>query len=201
MNVKLQYELEFTAGLYFDSRLLFNNYTVQMTLLTQTTITQNSNVALERVRAFVDYELAHTVFLGPNDHAKAKLLVSLGINVTTLPEDPVDQIIGLMLFSKFNAVMEKRMLVTSLDVSSVLGDRVWYMHNEDDPLGPFVHEGWWSRPGRQHTDLNLINDNVVKVSAASWGEWNLDWPESSSTNGGNTVLYANFVQNETQQPQ
>lgn len=201
MNVKLQYELDFVAGLYFDGRLFFNNYSVLMTLLTQTTSSHTSNVALERVRVFVDHELSHSVFLGPKDHHKIKSLIDLGADVTTLPEDPVDQIIGLMLFTKLNAVMENRMLITSLDINSVLGDRVWYMHSEDDPLGPFAQDGWWSRPGRQHTDLNLVTDNVVKVSAAGWGEWNLDWSESSSTNSGNTVLYASFVQNENQQPQ
>jgi hypothetical protein len=35
----------------------------------------------------------------------------MGINVTTLPEEPVDQIIGMMLYYKLNAIMEGRMIV------------------------------------------------------------------------------------------
>jgi hypothetical protein len=200
MNVRLQYDLDFVAGVYAHEQLHFNSYSIVLQLLTQTTNSQNSNVALERVKAFIYYELGNTVFLGPSDHDKADMLAVLGVNVTTLPEEPVDQIVGLMLFTKLNAVMEDRMIVTELDIQSTMGDCVWYMHSEGDALGPFARDGWWTKPGRQHNDLDLeaVKDNVVKVAAVGWTEWDLDWPDTQATNNDNTVLFASFTRNENQ---
>lgn len=201
MNVRLQYDLDFVAGVYLHDKLWFNNYSLVINLLTQTKSSVNSNIAMERLKSFVCHELSHTVFLGPADHHRADHLMSLGIDVTTLPEEPMDQIVGLMLFTKLNAVMEGRMLITDLDIQSTLSDNVWYMHNEDEPLGPFAQDGWWQQANRQHNHLTSVDHNVVKVSAAGWNEWDLLWPESAIANNGNTVLYASFTQNENQQPQ
>lgn len=200
MNVHLQYDLDFTAGVYIYGELHFNSYSVVLQLLTQTPNSQNSNIALERVKAFVYHELANTVFLGPTDYDKADMLSVLGINITTLPEEPVDQIVGLMLYTKLNAVMEDRMVITGLDIQSTMGDCVWYLHSEGDAVGPFAKDGWWSKSGRQHNDLDAdtINDNVVKVPSAGWTDWDLDWPDTQIANNGNTVLFASFSRNENQ---
>lgn len=200
MNVRLQYDLDFIAGVYVHGQLHFNSYSVVLQLLTQTTNSQNSNIALERVKAFVYHELGNTVFLGPADHDKADMLSVLGINITTLPEEPVDQVVGLMLYTKLNAVMEDRMILTSLDIQSTLGDCVWYLHSEGDAVGPFARDGWWTKSGRQHNDLDVdtVKDNVVKVSAVGWTDWDLDWPDMQTANNGNTVLFASFSRNENQ---
>lgn len=200
MNVRLQYDLDFTAGVYIHGELHFNSYSVVLQLLTQTPNSQNSNIALERVKAFVYYELGSTVLLGPNDYDKADMLSVLGINITTLPDEPVDQIVGLMLYTKLNAVMEDRMVITSLDIQSTMGDCVWYLHSEGDAVGPFARDGWWSKSGRQHNDLDAdtINDNVVKVTSTGWTDWDLDWPDAQTANNGNTVLFASFSRNENQ---
>lgn len=201
MNVRLQYDLDFVAGVYLHDKLWFNNYSLAISLLTQTKNSMNSNIALERLKSFVAYELSHTIFLGPADHHRTKHLMAMNIDVTTLPEEPMDQIVGLMLYTKLNAVMEGRMLITSLDIQSSMSDNVWYMHSEDEPVGPFSQDGWWLQANRQHSDFNLIDHNVVKVDAAGWNEWNLEWPDTQALGSGNTVLYASFAQNENQQPQ
>jgi hypothetical protein len=119
------------------------------------------------------------------------------VNVTTLPEEPVDQIVGMMLYYKLNAIMEGRMIVSGLDISSVLGDSVWYMHDEEDSAGPFAKDGWWHKASIQHETLEpeATPDNVVKVMSTGWHEMGLDWPEDKSATG-NTVVFANFPKNE-----
>ena len=155
MNVKLQYELDFMAGIYYDDRLQLNQYSVSLQLLTQSINALVTNVAMERLKAFVYSELCDTVFVGPNNQAQAEMFAMMGMNVTTLPEEPVDQIIGLMLYCKLNAIMEDQMLVTKLDIQSYLGDSVWYQHDEDDVIGPFRNNGWWHEPTCQHNSIEL----------------------------------------------
>ena len=155
-----------------------------------------TNVAVDRIKAFVYGELANTVFFGPADSEVIEMFSMLGINVTTLPEEPIDQIIGIMLYCKLNAIMEGRMLLTELDIQSHLGDSVWYLHNEDDAIGPFSQDGWWHEANCKHHNITEPpDDNVVKVVSSGWSEYNLDWPDIQPQ-AGNTIVVADFQRNE-----
>jgi hypothetical protein len=128
---------------------------------------------------------------------QAETLAWCGANVTTLPEEPVDQIVGMMLFYKLNAIMEGRIEITQLDLSSTLGEGVWYLHDEEDNPGPFSTKGWWDDSSTQHDTIEVepVADNVVMVVPTGWNEAELDWPEQS-TSTGNTVVFGKFPKNE-----
>ena len=198
MNVRLQYDLEFLAGIYYEDQLQMNRYTVSLNLLTKSKDSASTNIALDRVKAFVHGALESTVFINQANMERAEFMQMMGIRVTTLPEEPVDQIIGMMLYYKLNAIMEDRMTVTALDVSSTLGDSVWYQHDEEDIAGPFATDGWWYRASMQHESIECDPEpgNVVKVMSTGWYELNLEWPENTASVSDNTVVYANFPRNE-----
>ncbi len=203
MNVRLQYELEFMAGIYYENSLQMNHYSISLQLLTQTSNSMAINIAMERLKAFVYSELNSAVFFGPNDMEKADMFSIIGANVVTLPDEPVDQIIGIMLYCKLNAIMQDRMIITDLDIQSYLGDSVWYKHDVDDTIGPFLEEGWWHQPSCQHNSIETepAENKVVKVSSTGWNEYGLDWPEESVPAAGNTVVFANFQKNENEPAQ
>jgi hypothetical protein len=171
-----------------------NRYTVSLSLLTKTKDSASTNIALDRVKAFVHGALESTVFINQSNMERAEFMQMMGINVTTLPEEPVDQIIGMMLYYKLNAVMEERMAIVGLDISSTLGDSVWYQHDEEDIAGPFAADGWWHRASMQHETVehDLVSDNVVKVMPTGWHEMDLEWPENTAPVGVNTVVFAKF---------
>jgi hypothetical protein len=198
MNVRLQYDLEFLAGVYYEDQLQMNRYSVSLNLLTKTRDSASTNIALDRAKAFVHSALESSVFINQNNMERAEFMQMMGIRVTTLPEEPVDQIIGMMLYYKLNAVMEGRMTVTGLDISSTLGDSVWYQHDEEDVAGPFLTDGWWHRASMQHESIERepVPDNIVKVMSTGWYELNLEWPENAAPVSANTVVFANFPRNE-----
>lgn len=198
MNVRLQYDVEFLAGVYYEGTLKMNSYSVSMNLLTASTDAVVTNVAMDRLKYFVFGELDSTVFINSEYKEQAEMLTLLGVNVTTLPEEPVDQIIGMMLYYKLNAIMEGNMLVTALDISSELGDSVWYQHDEDDSSGPFAKDGWWKTSGLQHdtVDLEPVEDKVVKVVSKGWHELGLEWPDPNTPPASNVVVFGNFGRNE-----
>lgn len=199
MNVRLQYDLDFLAGIYYDDRLQLNSYSISMSLLTKTLDAVNTNIAMDRLKMFMHGELSNTVFINQALQERAEMLQIMGVNVTTLPEEPVDQIVGMMLYYKLNAIMEGRMAVTRLDLMSALGDSVWYQHDADeDSPGPFRAEGWWHEPSVQHDTVvqGDAGDNVVKVVPNAWIEYGLTWPEDTPEPTANTVVFANFTKNE-----
>lgn len=201
MNVRLQYDFDFLAGIYFEDRLQLNSYSISINMLTKTIDAASTNIAMERLKFFLQTQIDGTVFVDQADMPKAELLYMIGANVTTLPQAPVDQIVGMMLYYKLNAIMEGRMEVTQLDISSILGDSVWYLHDEEDNPGPFAADGWWHKPSTQHETIELEsadNRNVVRVTSTGWYENALDWPEETlpPEPTGNTVVFANFSKNE-----
>ena len=197
MSIRLQYDLEFPAGIYYDNRLQLNTYQVTMQLCTHLDDNHQMNIALERLKCFVYTELAHTVFIDRTDESRAEMLAVFGGNGTTLPADPVDQVVGLMLYCKLNAIMEGRMTVDSLNIASQLGDQVWYLHDAEDNLGMFAVDGWWHSPSAQHHTLTLdaYPDNVIQVAPSAWIEHGLLWPEAATESSGNTVVFGNFPKN------
>jgi hypothetical protein len=198
MNVRLQCDLEFLAGIYYDDQLQMNQYDICLSLVTKTRDPVSTNIAMDRLKAFIYGELESTVFINQDQRERAELMQVMGINITTLPEEPVDQIIGMMLYYKLNAIMEDRMTVTQLDISSKIGDSIWYQHDEEDVAGPFAAEGWWHANTVQHNTVEVDPDetntaNVVKVVPSGWTEYGLVWPgEESTSENGNTVVFANF---------
>jgi hypothetical protein len=202
MNVRLQYDLEFLGGIYFEDQLQMNQYSVSLNLVTGTADPADTNTAMDRVKAFVFGELEHSVFMNGAQRERAELMHMMGINVTTLPEEPVDQIIGMMLYYKLNAIMEGRMIVRSLDISSTLGDAVWYQHDDEDPPGPFTQDGWWHDCTVKHNTVDFAeaDENVLKVEPNAWIDYGLLWPNeqplNTTTTAGNTVVFGNFPKNE-----
>jgi hypothetical protein len=146
---------------------------------------------MDRLKMFVYSELADTVFVNQGDAERAHVMDILGINVTTLPEDPIDQIVGIMLYSKLNAVMEGRMFVEQLNISSLLGDDVTYLHDMEDAVGPFQEPGWWDLSDTSHNSFDNIEtqENVVKVPTTGWGKYNLTWNDSTESKPGKTVTF------------
>ena len=199
MNIRLQYDIEFLAGIYYEDQLQMNSYSASLSLVTRSKDAKSTNIAMDRLKAFVYGELESTVFINQVHRERAEMMQIMGVNVTTLPEEPVDQIIGMMLYYKLNAIMEGRMTVTRLDLGSVLGDSVWYQHDaEEDSPGPFRAEGWWHEPTVQHNTIEAdgLAANVLKVVPNAWVEYGLTWPEDTPEPTANTVVFANFSKNE-----
>jgi len=196
MNVRLHYETGFLAGVYFDDRLQINSYQVGLNLVTRTVDSENSNIALERIKIFVD-SLNSTVFINSCWPLHEEMMTDMGIDITTLPEEPVDQIVGMMLYYKLNAIMEGRMEVAQIELSSSLGDHVCYLHDEEDSAGPFEQDGWWNDTSarRRSKTSGDSETNVVKITHKNWREFGLGWPDDS-TKDIKTVVHANFTKNE-----
>lgn len=197
MNVNLQYSIDFMGAIWYEGELKLNSYSVSLNLLTVSEHAMVTNVAMERIKAFVMAELSNVVFINQAHEAQSQLLEAIGANVCTLPEEPIDQIIGIMLYCKLNAVTEGQLLVTKLDISSALGDEVWYQHDEDDHMGPFAHPGWWHSKTCQKNNLvaEEVNENVLKVEPTGWTEYGLDWPEIKQSTG-DKIVRPDFRKNE-----
>jgi hypothetical protein len=110
------------AAVFYDGHTHMNNYNVTLWMMTNCEQAQDQNTAFERIKHFVYQELDSTVFVNADNLTQCQLLSAAGMDVTTMPGEPVDQLIGIMLYYKLNAITEGRMIIEETELSSVMGE-------------------------------------------------------------------------------
>lgn len=202
MNVRLRYNITFPAAVWFEDELMMTNYTLALNFLTQTLDPQDQNVALDRVKFFLLNEMHSTVFINQAEAERAEAFADVGFNVTTLPEEPVDQVVSIMLYYKLNAIMEGRMKITELVMSSDAGDGIEYFHNENEQTNLFPADGWWHEPTLAHSMFEQDEEegeNVISLGTnTDWEDQDLGWAHAEVTTDLGQVVFANFGHNDNE---
>lgn len=187
--------MSFTAGVYYGGEMRMNHYTVTLHMTTNSTDAVSHNVAFERIKYFIYNQLDSTVFINLEHHDKCQQFMTAGITVTTLPGEPVDQLIGLMLYYKLNAIMEDRIIVDETEISSMLGENMIYLHSDNEHTDIPEIPDWWTTSDPTHNDyVSVEADKVVTMHSGSiWRDLNLSWPEPTvPEETGNIVVFADF---------
>jgi hypothetical protein len=195
MNVRLQYTMPFTAGVYYRNEMRMNHYLLRVWMTTNTTDPANHNTAFERIKYFVYQELDSVIFINSDNIEQCQSFVDAGLKIATMPGDPVDQIVGIMLFYKLNAIMEDRIIIIETELSSDLGDNMVYLHSEQENVKLPSIPDWWNSADLVHHDNNLIESEKVLLmhQSAAWRELDLGWPEIEDVaDNNNTVVFADF---------
>jgi len=195
MNVRISQLLSFTAGSWYDGTVEMNQYTIKLWMITQTLNNEEQNIAFRRMKHFVYGEIDSTIFIDSTLKDKCVELVNAGFNITTVPGDAADQLIGIMLYHKINAIMEGRIALVEIEISA--GDSVIYLHSENETSDSVMQPNWWQTPDLVHSDLTADSDNLISIYPASvWKDLDLAWPgDEEPVQSGNTIVFADFKKN------
>ena len=195
MNVSLQKTWTWSSVLYYDGEAMINNYVASLDFCTVSADRNEHNTAYERIKYWVDGVL-HSAVLIAHDSDKIASFQATGQRVIVLPEEPVDQLIGMMLWAKFTAIVEGRFEISSIKICSDVGDQVFYCHHHDENLGHFASAGWWSDPGPRWCEpARRRSTKVINLSRMpEWSDLDLTWQPLDSS--ANNVLFADFPKNE-----
>jgi hypothetical protein len=190
------------AGIYYDDQLRLNEYTVKAYMMTATEDPADHNVALNRIKHFVYNELEDTIFIDNCEEEQCQRLIGAGLDITTMPAEPVDQLIGIMLYSKLSAITEGRLLIGEIEISSNLGDGIIYLHGDNENINDVVEPAWWTSCDLVHNDI-VETDKVVAMHKSSvWRDLDLAWPDIEDNSDeepgetGNTIVFANFKKSD-----
>lgn len=197
MNVRLEYDMSWNSCIWFENTLQSNRYQIELLMTTNTSDQEDQITCMNRMNHFIYEELNNTVFINENDTEQIQLLLSAGIKITTLPEAPIDQIIGWVVFLKLNAILEDRMVITDIKIQSDLGDNIKYLHTIGESLGPVGLTGWWLDSSPVHSSVKSSGSKkrVVKLNkGTSWKKLDMSWTgEDETLSTANTVLFAQFT--------
>jgi hypothetical protein len=199
MNVRLQYTMPFIAGVHYNGQLIMNGYLLKVFMVTNVVESGLTETAFERLKYFINEEIDSTIFINLDNKEQCQLYTNAGIKITTLPNEPVDQIVGVMLFHKLNAIMENRISVLETELSSQLGDNVVYIHSENEITQNIEIPAWCTTPDLVHSELeSRIGDTVFAAPYAgpTWRELNLAWDNDEPVETGN-IVFADFGKDDT----
>lgn len=199
MNVKLKYEFHFSALMSYQSIIGINHYNVELDLLTNTYDAQEQNIAYERMIYWINEVLDSSVLINAID-PNVENFQNIGMKTLIFPADPVDQIVGIALLQKINAIMEQRLVVTDSLLSSTYGNNIKYLMSAEDPVGPLSSDGWWQESSPIWTNKKRNSKNkVIDLSRdKDWKELGLQWQPQNElpTDNQNQIFFHNFESNE-----
>jgi len=198
MNVRLKYDLHFNAGVYYRGNTILNNYSLRLWMITNTELAEDQNTAFERMKYFVYNHMDNTMFIDRGEQEQCAKFLQAGLSITTMPGDPVDQLIGIMLYHKLNAIMEQRMTIVETELSSAQGQAMTYLHSEGENTLGVEAPAWWLSADLAHGDFALPeSEKVVSMqTTTAWRDLDLAWSElPPSMDHGNIVVFADFKPN------
>ena len=161
MNVRLEYTLHFSAGVHYGGQLIMNGYRLRVYMVTNHREAEITNTAFERLKYFINEEIDSSILINNKEQEACRLYTAAGIKITTLPNEPVDQIVGVMLFHKLNAIMEGRISVVETELSSHLGDNMVYLHSENENTEDVEIPNWWNSADLTHSDLEVKDGDQI----------------------------------------
>lgn len=193
MNVRIAQLLTFNAGSWYNDSLEMNEYTVKLWMITNTYDDKEQNIAIQRIKHFMFNQIESTIFVDSFEKTRCRDFIRAGLNVTSMPNDPADQLIGIMLFHKLNAIMEDRIKIVEIEISA--GGGVVYLHGENETSDNLILPDWWSTADLTHCDLELTeSEKVLSIPQNNaWRELDLAWQDQPTENStGNIVVFADF---------
>jgi hypothetical protein len=178
---RIQRDFSFQAGVYYDSHFLMNIYEITACIDVDTDSLWEQNIAMERISCFFDEYLDNCIFVKNTEKKIIDQYTNCGLKVCTLPEEPYEQMISVMLLLKLNAITEGRFTITDISVCSKLSDGITYLYDIDEPTGPFATQGWWANSNASISDVKPSKkEKIVQLfstHASDWSEIGLSWKE------------------------
>jgi hypothetical protein len=178
MNARLEMEYHFNCVVHHaDNPPIINTFRAIVNFVTNTTDHNEQNIAFDRINYFVGNIFDNSVLIHESDESNIKKYQNCGFRVIPLPVIPVDQIVGICLFEKMNAIAEDRLILTDITISSDVSAGLKCHYCSEEKNGIFSSTGWWNLP-----DLSYANkrsnkkQKILEFNADhSWKSVDLDW--------------------------
>jgi hypothetical protein len=183
MNTKsFSWCTEFKSIIIVDNELFHNIYKVKIGIRPVTDDLEEQTQYFDRLKFLYTYIVANTVITGRDEDLYKILAVETNNRFIELPRPPYDQIMAAVLFAKSNAILEGKITVDSVELSSYQGDGISYTvtkegseielldvdkwfstkYNKFDP--------WWLRPDTATYDKELAKG--IYTGHFSWQDHN-----------------------------
>lgn len=173
MNVRIEKNFTFQAAIHFEGTFMVNTYdmTLLMTVLTEDQLEQN--IAIERINFYIIENLEHSIFVDSKQKKAIEKYRKAGMKVIELPEEPYDQIIGIVLMLKFDAIMEGRVSLDETVFGSKLTSNIKFHTLFEEAEALYAGNNWWNN---NSCAITTKKEKVVKLfDTTDWKDVGLTW--------------------------
>lgn len=178
MNVLIEKDFQFQAGVCFQSNFLLNSYKFTLTMSVLTESVREQNIAMERIKYMINESLSNIFFVPDYQKETKNTMKQLGFKVCCLPDEPFDQIVSLVLLLKFNAIAEGRINVDKIKITTTLSDNVTFYAYIEDAENGLNSKDWWNERGPNTTACVDITENIYKLQQQdTWESVGLGWED------------------------
>lgn len=194
MTARIQRSFDFMAGVHFGTEMYTNLYEFDASFNVEAESIEEQNIALERIKYFLEECIQHSIMVRDTETETIEKLLNAELRICTLPEEPYDQIIGIMLMNKLNSIAEGRLVITDISITSRLSDGVTCFHSIEENMGPFKLGGWWDDNTTRLTDVKQKGKKVIKLkkNGFDWAELDLTWLGEKSKKSDSEIVFVNF---------
>jgi len=179
--VRIGWSPTFTCGVHFDTGVVMNTYTVDFQMMTKSTNSVDQNIAIERCKYIVYEQFSDSIILGDDDKKHAKKYQDAGFRTIIVPDQPADQLTGLALYCKLQAITEDVLDILDVSIRSSMGGGISYLHNDEETVGPYEKSGWWNDAGPNCSTLPGTRKKVVTINNTTWKNLDLDWDDGEES--------------------
>jgi len=195
VNINLEKGFAFSSILVCGDQPCINNYEVRLMLHVQSQNNHEYNIAYQRVNHWF-HEIMHESVMIDSADSRLRNWKDSEFRCIDFPTAPVDQVVGLMLMSKIQAMTEGRILVSQVAIASPRDDYVTYLCDAGDDLHWFDQPGWWNDPGPGHTTDHSRGRRSGKVISLGrnedWKQHGLDWSVVDTVTNDNIAVISSF---------
>jgi hypothetical protein len=178
MNATIERDFELLAGVHFDDSFLMNQYEFTLAIEVNTESIVEQNVAMDRMKYMVYEAFENCVFVSNTETDVINKYTNAGIKVCTVPQEPYDQIISLIIMLKLNAVCEGKLNVTDIVFTSRLSDEVRFNESIEVAEATFGGAEWWnSSTTCITTKQKSKREKIVKLVNNEWNDLGLSWKD------------------------
>jgi hypothetical protein len=160
---------------------MVNLYEMDAKMEIYTEDTREQNIAVARAAHFLNSVIEDCLFISISETDAISKYNNAGIKVCTIPEEPYDQIIGLILLNKCNAIMEGKIVMNEILFGSKLSDLIKFELHHEVAEAEFDGKHWYNEPTLILADKYSKKDKIVNLvnhKFDSWADLGLTWDET-----------------------
>lgn len=144
-NRSFSWKTEFKSIIIVDDELFHNTYNLKFYIQPVTADLKEQSEYFERLKFLFQYAFSNTIVTFRDAPLYDVLVENTNNRFIELPREPFDQIMAAVCFTKSNAVLDGKIIVNKLELSSYQGDGIAYTITKDGPEIQLLDvDNWWS---------------------------------------------------------
>lgn len=182
MSSRIVKDISFFAAVHFENQFLINLYECDMSMLVHTDDPREQRIAIDRLVYFVSNYLQNSIIVSGQDKTAIEKYEAAGMSTCIVPEEPFDQILGLVFLNKFNSIMEERCEITNMTFGSRLSDYIKFDVSKEEAEAMYPDTAWYNDSTVAIRDKpKKKKDKIVKLfDPDEWEKNELSWKEKKA---------------------